>query len=85
MRAVFLLAVLITSIFTAGCVQNSGNSQDGNFNGNVEIINFAYQPSDITIKVGDTVTWTNKDSVGHTVTSDDGNELDSEKACFRSR
>ena len=34
---------------------------------NVEIINFKL-PS-ITIKVGDTITWTNKDSAAHTATS----------------
>jgi plastocyanin len=38
----------------------------------VEIEDFAYVPGTVTIKVGTTVTWTNKDSVGHTATSDDG-------------
>jgi plastocyanin len=38
----------------------------------VAISNFAFSPADITVKVGDTVTWTNNDSVGHTVTSDTG-------------
>lgn len=38
----------------------------------VEIKNFAFNPSTITIKVGDTVRWTNKDSVAHTATANDG-------------
>jgi len=38
----------------------------------VEIEDFAYVPGTVTIKVGTTVTWTNKDNVGHTATSDDG-------------
>src|SRR6266567_1000220 len=38
----------------------------------VDIANFAYSPATIKIKVGDTVTWTNKDSVGHSATADDG-------------
>lgn len=38
----------------------------------VEIEDFTYVPGTITIKVGTTVTWTNKDSVGHTATSEDG-------------
>ena len=38
----------------------------------MEIEDFAFVPGTITIKVGTTVTWTNKDSVGHTATSDDG-------------
>lgn len=37
----------------------------------VGIENFAYSPSTITVKVGDSVTWTNKDGVGHSATADD--------------
>ncbi len=44
---------------------------------NVEIRNYLFFPSTLTIQVGDTVIWTNAASV-HTVTSDSGNELDSE-------
>ena len=35
---------------------------------NVTIINFSFSPKEITIKPGDTVIWTNNDSVTHTVT-----------------
>jgi plastocyanin len=38
----------------------------------VEIKNFAYSPATLTVKVGDTVTWTNKDIAGHSATADDG-------------
>ena len=38
----------------------------------VEIEDFAYVSAAITIKVGTAVTWTNKDSVRHTVSSDTG-------------
>jgi plastocyanin len=41
----------------------------------VEISGFAFNPTTLTIKVGDTVTWTNKDSTSHTVTSDSGSGL----------
>ena len=44
---------------------------------NIEISGFAFAQKTIEINVGDTVTWTNKDSVQHTVTSDSGSELDS--------
>lgn len=33
---------------------------------------FQFQPEDLTVAVGDTVTWVNKDSVRHTATADDG-------------
>lgn len=43
----------------------------------VNIANFAFNPSTLTIKKGTKVTWTNNDSVSHTVTSDSGNLLNS--------
>ena len=36
----------------------------------VKISNFMFDPMAITVKVSDTVTWTNMDSVHHTVTAD---------------
>ncbi|MFH1209451.1 MAG: cupredoxin family copper-binding protein [archaeon] len=46
-------------------------------NYNIEVRGFAFSPPTLTIHRGDTVTWTNYDSVGHTITSDSGNELNS--------
>jgi plastocyanin len=37
----------------------------------VSIQGFAYTPKTLTVKVGTTVTWTNKDSTPHTVTTVD--------------
>lgn len=33
----------------------------------VTIDNFAFSPTNLTVKVGTTITWTNKDPVGHSV------------------
>lgn len=38
----------------------------------VTIQNYAFSPATITVKVGDTVTWTNNDSAPHSATADDG-------------
>jgi amicyanin len=38
----------------------------------VNINNLVFSPADITVKKGTTVTWTNSDSVAHTVTADTG-------------
>ena len=38
---------------------------------------FAFAPANIVVDAGTTVTWTNRDGVGHTVTSDGGSELQS--------
>ncbi len=35
----------------------------------IEISGFAFSPAEVTVAKGTTVTWTNKDSVGHTITS----------------
>jgi plastocyanin len=35
----------------------------------VVISNFAFSPAEVTVKVGDTVTWTNNDTVPHTITA----------------
>jgi len=35
----------------------------------VDIVNFAFQPAEITVTAGTTVTWTNKGSVKHDITS----------------
>ena len=37
----------------------------------VTIASFAFTPATVTIDVGDTVTWTNQDSVAHTATATD--------------
>jgi len=44
---------------------------------NININNFAFIPPSLSINTGDTVIWTNMDSVAHTVTSDSGTELNS--------
>ena len=36
----------------------------------VSMEGIAFQPAEVTVSVGDTVTWTNNDSVGHDVTAD---------------
>jgi plastocyanin len=57
---------------------NMGKSSSTNSNqaatntDSVTIQNYAFSPANITVKAGSTVTWTNKDSVAHTVTETDG-------------
>ncbi len=38
----------------------------------VKIKDFKFVPADITVKVGDTIKWTNEDSAAHTATASDG-------------
>jgi len=38
----------------------------------VTIVNFAFEPAEIEVAAGSTVTWSNQDQVPHTATADDG-------------
>jgi len=38
----------------------------------VSMQNITFSPNNLSVKVGDTVTWTNDEAVGHDVTADDG-------------
>jgi plastocyanin len=55
---------------------NSSNNQAQSTD-KVSIANMSFSPADITVKKGATVTWTNNDSITHTVTADSGNTFDS--------
>lgn len=85
--AVIVIAVIAWLAFgssnkNANSPGNPANSSSSNSSSNqntqpqatnsVTIQNFAFNPSDITVKKGTTVTWTNQDSTGHTVTESDG-------------
>ena len=39
---------------------------------NIEMSGFAFNPKEVTVKVGTTITWTNKDNAGHDVKAADG-------------
>src|SRR5579883_1778903 len=47
----------------------TASSSSGN---SISIANFAFSPSSLTVKAGTKVTWTNNDSVTHTVTEGNG-------------
>jgi amicyanin len=47
-----------------------GDSGGGGGGTEVSMEGIAFEPAEITVSVGDTVTWTNNDSVPHDVTAD---------------
>ena len=61
----------------SGATDTSLNSVDSAKTASVMIKDFSYSPKELRIKVGTLVVWTNADSVGHTVTSDTGDEIGS--------
>src|SRR3974390_3217498 len=38
----------------------------------IKIDNFSFSPATLTVKAGTQITWTNRDDIPHTVTSDEG-------------
>lgn len=51
---------------------DDGEDEDEPEQETVSIDNMAFADEEVTISVGDSILWTNNDSVSHTVTSDDG-------------
>ena len=51
---------------------SSANAQPSAANAEVKIDNFSFGPETLTVPVGTTVTWTNRDDIPHTVVSTDG-------------
>ena len=79
------LAMALGLFLLAGCggSKSSNNSMNPTSSGNtpvmaasVSIVNFAFSPNVVHLKIGGTVTWTNKDASPHTVT-DLGGSFDS--------
>ena len=73
-------ALVLFGVACGGWGQGSDPSKETPVVGvdEVRIDDFAFAPANIVVDVGTTVTWTNHDGVSHTVTSDDGDLLDSE-------
>ncbi|MDR3686703.1 MAG: cupredoxin domain-containing protein [Coriobacteriia bacterium] len=63
-----VVLVIAASVGLAGCSNSAAPPLPGNA---VTIENHGFSPAVGSVKVGDTVTWTNKDSTQHTVTIGD--------------
>jgi plastocyanin len=64
-----MIAVLL---LFAGTPSVTANDQPSAANAEVKIDNFSFGPQTVTVPVGATVTWTNRDDIPHTVVSTDG-------------
>jgi plastocyanin len=59
-------------LLVAGTASVAANDQPSAANAEVKIDNFSFGPQVLTVPVGATVTWTNRDDIPHTVVSTDG-------------
>ncbi|PIO00452.1 hypothetical protein COT72_01985 [archaeon CG10_big_fil_rev_8_21_14_0_10_43_11] len=65
-----LFVIGCTSLTTpAGVSEEQNASSEGLGSLAMDIVNYAYTQNPLVVRAGDTVTWTNQDSVAHTVTS----------------
>lgn len=73
-----IILVVLVFVFMGNQKANTVPSSNENQENNIAINNFAFSPPTITIKKGETIVWKNEDSIVHTVTSDSGNEIESD-------
>ena len=72
--SILVLCFAFLIIGVSGCQQATVSTTTPSVGENahaVEIKNFAFNPSEITISKGDEVIWLNKDALVHTVSADD--------------
>lgn len=75
------MVVLFVLVLVAGCGSSGGTTTTasgttGSGGAQVVMKGFAFDPASVTIKAGQSVTWTNEDSATHTVVGDN-NEFES--------
>jgi plastocyanin len=75
-------AVLLIGLRTieAGRTNSTVNAQEKSSTMEVKIDNFSFGPAVLTVPVGSTVTWTNRDDIPHTVVSSDDPRVFKSKA-----
>ena len=86
--ALFVFAVLATAAFTFTHVAHAQGGSDAPLTAaspydsaatsrTVTIDNFSFSPTLLTVPVGTTLTWTNRDDIPHTIVSDDQKQFKS--------
>ena len=65
-------AIIATVLLLTGSQLAIAADQPSQANSDIKIDNFTFGPQTVTVPVGATVTWTNKDDIPHTSVSTDG-------------
>ena len=65
-------AAIVAIVLFTGLPRVKAADQPPAATAEVKIDNFSFGPQTITVPVGTTVTWTNKDDIPHTIVSTDG-------------
>lgn len=78
MSVAVLVAMVVLGIAIGA--KNSAEAQQKPQSVDVKIDNFSFGPAAVTVSVGSTVTWTNRDDIPHTVVSTDDPKVFKSKA-----
>jgi amicyanin len=65
MRIIIFIALFVAACFGMAAAQSTPAPME------VRIDNFSFSPAELRVRVGATVTWTNRDDIPHTVVSTD--------------
>jgi amicyanin len=71
-RSTRILALVLGAVALTMAIPGPGPGARAGTTHAVQIVDFTFAPASLTVSVGDTVTWTNLDSVAHTATSTSG-------------
>lgn len=71
MSVAVFIAVAVLGIAALGAKNSVVAAQQKPQSAEVKIDNFSFGPASLTVSVGTTVTWTNRDDIPHTVVSTD--------------
>jgi len=63
-----LFVVLLSLLIISGCSKQNTNTNVAVGN-NIVVSGFSFNPNELSVKIGDTITWENQDSAVHTVVS----------------
>jgi plastocyanin len=91
MRRILPALCAVVALAAAGCGSSNSNSTSSGSSSSgstaaasssggvaIKMQNIAFDPKDVTVKVGQKITWTNDDSVDHNVTSQSGESIKSD-------
>ena len=80
MRIPATLAKVVLAGAVAGCFSErpgTGPEPPASDDTTVDILDFSYDPPNLTVPSGTVITWTNGDTQPHTVSADDGDSFES--------
>ena len=74
-----LFYVLTSNKNSQNLPEQNQNNQKTNQANEIKIVDFSFSPAVLNIKSGEKVSWTNEDSAPHTIVSESGGEMNSER------